>query len=310
MILHHCAITVVTKHSEPEAAMCVLAAVVQLVVASNYTGRAISTKEPIIGLFCCGTLGLVMNIKTIKTKKFSPPKESIEDLFQYLGGVKNGEVVAISSKVIAICQGRCLAAEGVDKEQLVRKNASLVLVPEQQNRAHMELTQVEGHLVESAGIDRSNGAGYFILMPKRPYLVAQHIWSELRKRNNLQNVGVIITDSHSEPMRKGALGLSLGSYGFYPVSSYTGQQDIFGQNLQGAGANIEDSLAVAAVLSMGEGNEMTPIAIITGALSVRFYQRMGIVRQRAMAYVSRRRDVYGPLLSSRLWRRRKKSTLE
>lgn len=251
-----------------------------------------------------------MKIKTIKTKKFNPPKESIEDLFQYLGDVKNGQVVAISSKVVAICQGRCLAAEGIDKEKLVRRYSRRILVPWQKNRAQMELTQVDGHLVESAGIDRSNGAGYFILMPKNPYLVARHIWSELRKRNNIHDVGIIITDSHSEPMRKGALGLSLGSYGFYPINNYNDKKDIFGQKLQGAGANIEDSLAAAAVLGMGEGNETTPIAIIENASVVRFYQRMGIVRQKALVYVSRQRDVYGPLLSSRLWRQKKKSTLD
>ncbi len=247
-----------------------------------------------------------MNIKTIKTKKFRPPKENLEDVLQYLQNVQDGQVVAISSKVIAICQGRCIPVDKISKDKLVRQNARKVLVPWQKNRSDMELTLVDDLLVESAGIDRSNGADHYILMPKHPYGVARHIWHEIRKRNHISNVGVIITDSHSEPMRKGAVGMSLGSYGFYPVSNYSGTKDIFGSKLNGAGANIEDALAVAAVFSMGEGNETTPIAVIDDISSVKFYRRMGVVRQRLLAKVTRRRDVYGPLLDSELWQINKK----
>ena len=87
----------------------------------------------------------------------------------------------------------------------------------------------------------------------------------------MKHFGVIITDSHSIPLRYGTLGISIGSYGFNPVKNYTHKPALFpGKRLKFAQANIADGLCAAATTLMGEGNEQTPVVLIRNAQFVEF----------------------------------------
>jgi F420-0:gamma-glutamyl ligase len=57
----------------------------------------------------------------VPTRTLLPPKEDLWDaLDSALSVLQNGDVVAITSKVVAIAQGRCVPVETVaDKEELV-----------------------------------------------------------------------------------------------------------------------------------------------------------------------------------------------
>ncbi len=47
-----------------------------------------------------------MNVSQIKTRKFLPPKDEIKDLLGYVPKLQDGSIVALSSKVISICEGK------------------------------------------------------------------------------------------------------------------------------------------------------------------------------------------------------------
>ena len=154
-------------------------------------------------------------------------------------------------------------------------------------------TLKDGALVASAGIDESNGNGKLILLPKNSMLAAQRLRKELAQKCNLRDLGVLITDSRIAPLRAGVLGIALGYAGFKGLRDYRGTKDIFGRQLKYTQTNIADSLATAATLVMGEGQERHPLAIITEA-PVEFAENT----KKHELRIDIKDDMYGPLFKS------------
>jgi F420-0:gamma-glutamyl ligase len=243
-----------------------------------------------------------MNVNQIKTRKIVPPKDDLEDLLSYIPKLKNGSIVAVSSKVISICEGSTLPIDSISHDKLVSRLASKSIEPIKRGANDMILTQVGNLLVESAGVDQSNANGYYILLPHHPYKTAKTIWSYLRKRDHVKTLGVVITDSHSVPRRKGAEGFALASYGFKAAHVYEHKADIFGRTFHFTASDIADSLAASAVLTMGEGAECTPMAIITGLQNIDFFKRsVSLLVASKYGWVHPKYDVYAPLLNSSAW---------
>lgn len=212
-----------------------------------------------------------MDFLPIKTRPFLPPKDNLSDLLAALPTLKERDIVVITSKVVAIAQGRCVPiAEIASKDELIAEEADLYIPREEVPHGYAVVTVKDYTLLSSAGIDASNANGYYILFPDKPAEAARTIWSKLRARDHLQDLGVIITDSHSVPQRRGALGISVGFHGLVPLKDYRGTPDIFGRNLQAEQANLVDALAAAAVLVMGEAAEQTPLVIIRDVPMVEF----------------------------------------
>ncbi|RYG66695.1 cation:proton antiporter, partial [bacterium] len=82
--------------------------------------------------------------------------------------------------------------------------------------------------------------------------VSAAIGAFLRKEFSLKNLGVVLTDSHSSPLRLGVTGLSLAHWGIRGTQSLVGAPDIFGKELKFTSVNVVDSLATMAVFTMGE----------------------------------------------------------
>ena len=247
-----------------------------------------------------------MNVTEIKTRKIAPPKDDLAALLSYVPRLKEKSIVAVSSKVVSICEGQTMPITSISHDDLVERLAGTVLEPINRGKNDMILTQVGNLLVESAGVDMSNANGYYILLPKNPYKSAQQIWSYLKKRDKLKHLGVVITDSHSVPRRKGAEGFALASYGFKAAHVYQDQKDIFGRKFHFTASDVADGIAASAVLTMGEGNETTPLAVITGLENVEFFRKLtSIATARRYAWVHPDLDVYSPLLSGKLWHSKK-----
>lgn len=81
----------------------------------------------------------------------------------------------------------------------------------------------------------------------------------------IKNLGVIISDTRSAPLRIGTVGRAIGCAGFLPTKSYVGKEDLFGRKSRVTVSNIADALATSAVFMMGEGDEQTPLVIIKDA---------------------------------------------
>lgn len=239
-----------------------------------------------------------MLIKAIKTRKFIPPKDDLWELLSAVKSLKENCVVVVTSKVVSIGEGRCISITKVDKDELIKQEADKYLprkfVPEEL----VMYTLKNNMLIASAGIDESNGNGYFILWPKNPNKSAKNIWQFLKNKFKLKNLGVIITDSRLIPLRGGVVGYSIGYFGFKPIKDYRGKIDLFGREFQMETSNIPDSLASAAVLEMGEGKESKPIAIISDIPEIQFTNNE---TKNSGFEIEEKKDVFYPFLSSVKW---------
>ncbi|HEY4509994.1 MAG TPA: coenzyme F420-0:L-glutamate ligase [Candidatus Paceibacterota bacterium] len=244
-----------------------------------------------------------MKARAIKTHKVTPEKD--RDLYaildRYLPKLREGSVVAITSKVVAICEGRVVKIGTANKDELIKQEAEYYLPPGENG---FYLTIKYGILSASAGIDESNGNGYYILWPKDPQKTANEARKYLARKFGLKKVGVIITDSKITPLRWGVTGSAIVHSGFAPLNNYIGDKDIFGRELKFTKTNIMDGLGAAAVMIIGEGNEQTPLAVIEDVPFVRFQQRNPTRKELAEVRITMMEDdLYRPILTSVKWRK-------
>ena len=245
-----------------------------------------------------------MKFITVKTRPLLPPKDNIYSVLdEYLPSLHEGDVILITSKVIAIHQGRCLKIEDVpDKDALIKKEADVYIPREDVPGNHVVLTVKDYTLIPTAGIDESNANGYYILWPKNANKIAKEICNYLKKKNSVKKLAVIITDSHTEPMRYGVIGVSVGFFGLEPLADHRGKTDIFGRKLKITRSNVVDALATTAVLLMGEGAEQTPIVIARGCNFVKLTNKHTYKK----LVISPQEDIYYPLLERFYGRKKKK----
>jgi coenzyme F420-0:L-glutamate ligase len=215
-----------------------------------------------------------MQFIPIKTRALLPPKDDLfSALSAYLPELQEGDVVLITSKVVAIHQGRCIPVVGVpDKDALIRHEAEKYLERDTSAQYPIMLTLKHHTLIASAGIDESNANGHYILWPEHIQQTARELWQYVREIRNVHNLGIIITDSHSLPLRWGVLGVAIGYFGFEPTIDLRGRPDIFGRKLTMTRQNIPDALAAFGVLLMGEADESTPFLIVRD-LSLTFTEK-------------------------------------
>lgn len=225
-------------------------------------------------------------------------------LDKYLKPVKERSILAITSKIVSICEGRVVKLGKAKKEDLIEQEAEYFLPPEE-SKYNITLTIKNNLLIPSAGIDESNAAGHLILWPKNPQDTANKVRRYLKKRFSLKRVGVIITDSKTTPLRWGASGAAIVYSGFSPLNNYIGKRDLFGRKFKVQKANIADALATSAVLVMGEGSEQTPLAVIEDVPIVRFKDKNPSKRELDNLNINISEDLYGPLLKSVKWKKGK-----
>jgi F420-0:gamma-glutamyl ligase len=176
--------------------------------------------------------------------------------------VKERMVLAVTSKIVSLAENRLVKRDEIDKAALVKREADVFLG---EVGYGCFLTVKEGLFIPSAGIDESNSeGGDYIVYPAKPYESAQRLWSELRERWGIKELGILLTDSHTSPLRKGVTGICLSHWGFTAVRNMIGSRDIFGRELMMTKMNLADGLSAAAVLMMGEGAEKRPLAVIHG----------------------------------------------
>jgi putative folate metabolism gamma-glutamate ligase len=252
-------------------------------------------------------LGL-MTVQLIHTGLIPIAEQSLFRLLdQHLPALEERTVLAITSKLVAICQGLFFRCDTTDKQALIESEADAFLPPES-NRYGVTLALKEGRLIPSAGIDESNADGCFILWPSNAQSVANVVRSYVCDRFSRRHVGVLVTDSTTAPLRCGVTGLALAHSGFLALNDYVGRRDVFGRPLRMTKANVADALAAAAVLVMGEGNEQTPLAVLTDLPFVTFQDREPSPAELAAQRIKPEDDLYAPLLQAVNWKRAAKAS--
>lgn len=208
-----------------------------------------------------------MKIRKIKTEILTPPKiDLFKVLDQHITKLSDGDIVFITSKIVSLHQGRCVKVseelKRQEKDSLVYQEADRVIDRSEYPDNRRLLTITKNLMICAAGIDESNANGFCVLLPKDSNAFAKEVYGYLKKKFSLQRLGVVITDSHSVPLHRGALGTTIGYFGIEPLISHVGKDDIFGKKFQAEVTNVVDSLAATAVFMMGETDERIPVVVI------------------------------------------------
>jgi putative folate metabolism gamma-glutamate ligase len=245
-----------------------------------------------------------MKITAIKTRRVLPTDRGLlQFLDQNISGLKERSVVAITSKVAAILEGAVTPIEGTDKKKLIAREADQWLPPDPRSKFNITLTIKNGILAASAGIDESNGDGWYILWPKDPQKTANAARKHLMKKFGLRELGVIVTDSASRSLRRGTFGIAISHSGFRALKDYIGSKDLFGRKMKMTKSNHMEALATAAVLLMGEGAEQKPLAVMEDMPFLEFKKSNPSRSELSDLRVSMKEDLYAPILKGTKWKK-------
>jgi putative folate metabolism gamma-glutamate ligase len=243
-----------------------------------------------------------MLVRSYKTDRIKTGDGLFNILDKTLPILKEQSILVITSKIISLCESNVIPKNtSRNKLEIIKENADAYLEDIGENPYHICLTIKNNILIPSAGIDESNGDDVYILYPKNIQKSATEIWNYLRNYFSIKELGVLITDSHTTPMRKGVIGIGIGWCGFKALYSYIGKPDCFGKPLRVTAINNLDALASAAVFVMGEGDEQTPIAVIENMPRIEFQSQAPSQLEIDEITIHPEEDLYAPLMNKALW---------
>lgn len=214
------------------------------------------------------------------------PGDNLLDIFQNTISsahfeLKEEDIIVIAETVVATSQNRIVNKRDVHTVSgrakkiaadydMEPKFVQLVLDEAEQILGGVHgvlLTEKYGVPIANAGIDESNagGDGNYVLMPSKPYETARKYREKLMEAYGIKNLGLIITDSKVQPMKRGTVGVAFSVAGFKPIEKCQGKKDIFGRELKITERALADDLSSAAQILMGESDQRIPIVIIRNA---------------------------------------------
>ncbi|MGQ4832490.1 MAG: coenzyme F420-0:L-glutamate ligase [Candidatus Asgardarchaeia archaeon] len=219
----------------------------------------------------------------IKTRIINPGENLLEFIISAIKEnrvkLKNKDILVVTGKIIAYSQNRIVDLEKVTpSEKAIELGRRFGVEPELMQliidesdeilggvkEYHFVLTIREGYMIGNAGIDRSNTPpGHVVLAPKDLKKVAKEIQEKIKTVFGVE-VGVVIVDSRTQPLRRGLIGLAMGGAGFDPIDDLRGRPDLFGRPLRASWRGTADDIASAAHLLMGEAAERIPLVIVRG----------------------------------------------
>jgi coenzyme F420-0:L-glutamate ligase/coenzyme F420-1:gamma-L-glutamate ligase len=174
-------------------------------------------------------------------------------------GASEGDVVAITQKVVSKAEGRIVP--GVDRASWVARESVAVVA----RRGDLLITRTKHGLVcANAGVDASNVApGFLTLLPEDPDASAERLQKELVARLGLARLGVVVTDTFGRPWRNGVVDVAIGCAGMPAVLDLRGTVDDHGTVLETTVVALADAVAAASGLVMTK-TARVPAALIRG----------------------------------------------
>ncbi|MDA1079226.1 MAG: coenzyme F420-0:L-glutamate ligase [bacterium] len=244
-----------------------------------------------------------MKCTAYKTEIVHPNDDLLQHIFSAIPQIPEQSVLCITSKIAALCEGSVIPIkEGTraEKHAVVAREADYYLPPDA-SQYNLMLTIKHQVLAVNAGVDESNVSGVYALLPKDPYGLAVQIWKALKQHYKITELGVVITDSRTIPLKWGSVGTALGHCGFVAINSHIGEKDLLGRELKMTTVNVAESLAEVATFEMGESAERQPLAIVTEVPRIVFQAAPPTAAEIQALYISRDDDVYAPILSAVTW---------
>lgn len=245
-----------------------------------------------------------MQITAIKTSVVKPFDDLELFLSKHVTKMPERSILAVTSKVVALCEGRVvrkIKGDQEEKHQIVRQEAEKYLEPSGIKHRLM-LTIKSGVLAVNAGVDESNvDEGHYVLLPVDSFRSAEKIWHWGRRKFKLKEFGVIITDSRTIPLKWGVLGTALGYCGFDGLRNEIGKPDLYGRPMKMTTVNNAEALAVAAVYIGGETAEAQPLVVMTDLSQIEFTQTPPLAKEKQSLQINPKDDVYWPIISKADW---------
>ena len=172
-------------------------------------------------------------------------------------GLRDGDILVITSKVISKAEGRLVRA---GREQAI--DAETVRLVARRGQTRIVQTR-HGLVLAAAGVDNSNTPpGMVALLPEDPDASARQLRKDLTGRLGIR-IAVIITDTLGRPWRAGQTDAAIGAAGLVPVRDRRGQVDPFGNLLEVTVTAVADEIAAAADLVKGKTDGI-PAAVVRG----------------------------------------------
>ena len=187
----------------------------------------------------------------------TPGTDLAELIEEAAPGLRDGDILVITSKVISKAEGRLVRA---DREQAI--DAETVRLVARRGPTRIVQTR-HGLVLAAAGVDNSNTPpGTVALLPEDPDASARRLRKDLAGRLGVR-VAVIVTDTLGRPWRIGQADAAIGAAGIAPLRDDRGRTDSFGNLLEATVAAVADEIAAAADLVKGKTDGI-PAAVVRG----------------------------------------------
>jgi len=246
-----------------------------------------------------------MKITAYKTPIIQAGDDLYKHIANSISNIPEKSVLVVVSKIISYAQNRFApikTGERQEKHSLVKQEADHYL-PNSISRYDLMFTIKNNHLTVNAGIDESNADNSYLLWPENLQQEVNNIWRFARQHYQLGQLGVIVTDSRTWPLRWGVVGTCLAHCGFKQLHDCRGEKDLFGREIHFVQQNIAEALASFSVLEMGEVAEQTPLGVIEKIKQIEFQDREPTQQELDDLKIEIENDMYGPLLTSVPWQK-------
>jgi coenzyme F420-0:L-glutamate ligase/coenzyme F420-1:gamma-L-glutamate ligase len=160
---------------------------------------------------------------------------------------QDGDVVAVTQKVVSKAEGRIVPEEGQGRAAWVERETVRAVA----RRGDLVIAETRHGLVcANAGVDASNVAeGFLTLLPEDPDASAELLRTELVRRLGVELA--LVTDN-SAAWRQGLVNVAIGCAGLPALVDLRGTADHHGRELEATIVALADEVAAASGLVIGK----------------------------------------------------------
>jgi coenzyme F420-0:L-glutamate ligase/coenzyme F420-1:gamma-L-glutamate ligase len=178
----------------------------------------------------------------------------------------DGDVLAVTSKVVAKAEGRLLPlpADPAARERAQREAVAAETVRVVARRGRLVIAETRQGLVgANALVDASNAGGdALVLLPRDPDTSAARLRAAIQALDG-HDVAVVVTDTLGRPWRLGQTDVAVGLAGMGALEDWRGRPDGDGRILEVTEVAVADEVAAAADLVKGKASRV-PAALLRG----------------------------------------------